>query len=95
MILALAAGHDSRLKPLTNSIPKPLLSVGTERLIEHNLKMLSVANIHEVVINIFHHANKIMDCLGNGERYGVTIYYPYEPNPLGTGRGIFFKPYHY
>ena len=63
-------------------------------LIEHNLKMLSVANIREVVINISHHAKKIMDCLCNGERYGVTIYYSYEPNPLGTGGGI-FKPYHY
>ena len=88
--MLLAAGRGARLKPLTNDIPKPLLSVGPYRLIEHNLCALKQAGIDEVVINVCYHAKKIIECVGDGRRYGLTIEYSYEQNtPLGTGGGIY------
>lgn len=88
--MILAAGRGSRLKPLTDTLPKPLLSIGSENLVEHNVKVLKQAGIDEVIINISHHAEQIVGHLGDGKRYGVTIHYSYERDRLlGTGGGIF------
>lgn len=87
--MILAAGRGSRLQPLTDTIPKPLLLVGKKTLIEYNLDLLNHAGIDDVVINVSHHAKQIMDFLGDGSRYGLTIQYSYEPEVLGTGGGIF------
>lgn len=88
--MLLAAGRGSRLQPLTDTTPKPLLIAGEHSLIEHNLIALYNAGVREVVINICHHAKQIMDRLGDGSRYGLTIEYSYEPGePLGTGGGIY------
>jgi len=87
--MLLAAGRGSRLKPLTDSTPKPLLTIGSVSLIEHNIQLLKQAGIHDVVINVCHHAEKIMATLGNGQRFGVNINYVQEgEHPLGTGGGI-------
>lgn len=88
--MILAAGRGSRLKPLTDTVPKPLLSAGSENLMEHNLKILRNIGVRGVVINISYHAKQIMDYLGDGKRYKVDIHYSYEKDqPLGTGGGIF------
>jgi len=64
--MILAAGRGERLRPLTNTIPKPLLDVGGKLLIEHHLEGLAVAGFREVVINISHLGDQIRDTLGNG-----------------------------
>lgn len=87
--MILAAGRGERLRPLTNTIPKPLLDVGGKLLIEHHLEGLAVAGFREVVINISHLGDQIRDTLGNGSTWGLNIHYSPEPEgALGTGGGI-------
>jgi len=89
--MLLAAGRGERMKSLTDNLPKPLLSVGSTTLIEHNLESLAKAGIKEVVINVCYRAQQIMHHVGDGKRFGMDITYSYEPDErlMGTGGGIF------
>ena len=84
----LAAGKGKRLLPFTEDNPKPLIKVGGISLIEHNLLSLRKSNIEEVVINLHHFGEKIINLLGDGSRYGMKISYSIEEELLGTGGGI-------
>ncbi len=86
--MILAAGLGTRMRPLTDSVPKPLLPVGQSTLIELHLEKLFKAGIRDVVINVSHLAEKIQQHLGNGERYGLCIHYSFEEEPLETAGGI-------
>jgi MurNAc alpha-1-phosphate uridylyltransferase len=87
--MILAAGRGERLRPLTDTTPKPLLEVGGKFLIEHHLESLAKAGFREVVINLSHLGDKIRDTLGNGSAWGLNINYsPEPPGALGTGGGI-------
>lgn len=87
--MIMAAGRGERLRPLTDDIPKPLLSVGGRALIEHTLIQLRGAGFNDIVINHAHLGHKIVNFLGDGSRYGVTIQYSAEPEgALETGGGI-------
>ena len=87
--MILAAGRGERLRPLTDSVPKPLLEVGGKLLIEHHLDHLAAAGFREVVINLSHLGDQIRDTLGNGNIWGLNIHYsPEPPGALGTGGGI-------
>jgi len=87
--MILAAGRGERLRPLTDTTPKPLLEVGGKLLIEHHLDHLATAGFREVVINLSHLGDQIRDVLGNGSSRGLTIHYsPEPPGALGTGGGI-------
>jgi len=87
--MILAAGRGERLRPLTDETPKPLLSVGGRGLIEHVLWALSRAGVTRIVINHAHLGSQIVDRLGDGSRYGVSIRYCAEPEgALETGGGI-------
>ncbi|MCC7254783.1 MAG: nucleotidyltransferase family protein [Dokdonella sp.] len=84
-----AAGRGERMRPLTDTTPKPLLEVGGKRLIEHHLEKLAAIGIAEVVINISHLAEQFPAALGDGSRWGLRIHYSDEgPVPLETGGGI-------
>jgi MurNAc alpha-1-phosphate uridylyltransferase len=88
--MILAAGRGERMRPLSDSIPKPLLKVGMQSLIEKQLQAFAAIGIQEVVINVAYHAKKIISELGDGKNYGLKILYSYEENgPYGTGGGIF------
>jgi MurNAc alpha-1-phosphate uridylyltransferase len=87
--MILAAGRGERMRPLTDSTPKPLLQVGGKRLIEYHLEALAGAGFHEVVINHAHLGEQIEQVLGDGSRYGVSIHYSCEGEALETGGGIF------
>ena len=84
----LAAGKGKRLLPFTEDNPKPLIKVGGISLIEHNLLSLRKSNIEEVVINLHHFGEKIINLLGDGSRYCMKISYSIEEELLGTGGGI-------
>ena len=85
----LAAGRGERLRPLTDTTPKPLLQVGQHRLIEYHLYNLAAAGIKQVVINTSWLGDQIQQELGDGHRYGVTIEYSDEgENILETAGGI-------
>ena len=86
--MILAAGRGSRLAPLTDEIPKPLLEVQGQPLICHQLKRLKRAGIERVVINLFHLGHSIRQELGDGRRFGLSIAYSEEPELLETGGGI-------
>ena len=83
--LVLAAGYGERLRPLTDSIPKPLVEIGGRPLIHYPLLLLRSADIHEVAINVHHLADKIEAAVGRGDELGLTITYSPEPILLGTG----------
>ena len=88
--MILAAGRGERLRPLTNTTPKPLLEVEGKPLVVHHLERLRDAGFTHILINTSWLAEKIQDHLGDGSRYGVQIQYSYEgPEPLETGGGIF------
>jgi MurNAc alpha-1-phosphate uridylyltransferase len=86
--MILAAGRGERMGQLTVETPKPLIKVAGHHLIEYSLYALKKAGIHEIVINVSYHADQIKHALGNGERYGVNIYYSDEETALETGGGI-------
>jgi len=86
--LILAAGLGTRLRPLTENLPKPLLPIGGRPLIYYNLLLLKKYGITEIRINVHHHAKKIMDELGDGASIGMQITYSEEAQILGTGGGI-------
>ena len=87
--MILAAGFGSRLKPITDKIPKPLIKIGNEAIIERHLRNLKKANIKNVIINVSHLAEKIIEEIGNGSNYGLEITYSHERNrPLETLGGI-------
>jgi N-acetyl-alpha-D-muramate 1-phosphate uridylyltransferase len=87
--MLLAAGRGERLRPITDSLPKPLVEVAGKPLIVYHLEALARAGIADVVINLSWLGEKIRAALGDGSRYGVRIAYSEEgPAPLETGGGI-------
>jgi MurNAc alpha-1-phosphate uridylyltransferase len=87
--MILAAGKGERMRPLTLTTPKPLVRVGGVPLIEYHLRALAAAGFSEVVINHAWLGQQIEDYLGDGSRYGLSIQYSPEGEPLETGGGIF------
>jgi NDP-sugar pyrophosphorylase family protein len=86
--MILAAGLGTRLRPLTDTCPKPLIDVGGQPMIAFPLALIRSASIVEVAINLHHHGEQIRQALGHGENYGVRITYFEEPRILDTGGGI-------
>lgn len=86
--MILAAGRGTRLAPLTDSTPKPLLDVGGEPLLFRHLRSLQSAGISDVVINVHHLADQIIDAVGDGSRFGLRVQISLEAEPLETGGGI-------
>ena len=72
-VMILAAGVGERMRPLTDHTPKPLLQVGGEPLIAHHLRRLAQAGFSELVINVSHLAQQIIDYCNDGSRWGLTI----------------------
>ena len=86
--MILAAGLGTRLRPLTDVTPKPLLPVAGTPMIVWNLLLLRRHGIREVVINLHHLGEMIPQALGDGVSLGMRLIYSYEPVILGTGGGI-------
>ena len=86
--MILAAGLGERMRPLTDHTPKPLLEVAGIPLIEYHLRQLAAADFADVVVNVSHLAQQIVDFCGDGSRWGLNIHYSHEPAPLETAGGI-------
>ena len=87
--MILAAGRGERMRPLTDSTPKPLLPVGGKPLIVWHLERLAAAGFREVVINHAHLGEQIEAALGDGSKFGLHIHYsPEPPSALETAGGI-------
>jgi NDP-sugar pyrophosphorylase family protein len=83
--LVLAAGMGERLRPLTDTMPKPMLELGGRPLIHYALAMIRRGGITEVAINVHHLASAVRSGLGDGSALGLRITYAPEPVLLGTG----------
>ena len=88
--MVLAAGRGERMRPITDTLPKPLVPVAGKPLIGYHLEKLAKAGIRDVAINLSWLGERIRGALGDGQDYGVSIAYSDEgPVPLETGGGIF------
>jgi len=86
--MILAAGRGERMRPLTDHTPKPLLPVAGAPLLEHHIRRLAAAGLREMVINVSHLGQQVMDYCGDGRRWGVSIAWSPEPEALETAGGI-------
>jgi MurNAc alpha-1-phosphate uridylyltransferase len=87
--MILAAGRGERMRPLTDTVPKPLLAAGGRPLIVRLIDVLVAAGFRELVINHSYLGSAIEAALGDGARYGARIDYSPEPRgALETGGGI-------
>lgn len=88
--MILAAGRGERMRPLTDTTPKPLLRIGGQTMIERHVHALARAGFTDLVINYAHLGEQIEKALGDGDAYGVEIAYsPETGGALETGGGIF------
>jgi len=76
--MILAAGLGTRMRPLTDKTPKPLLKVGGIPLIVWHIERLAHDGFKEIVINVAHLGDQIMEVLGDGSEWGVSIHYSDE-----------------
>ena len=86
--MILAAGRGERLRPLTDTTPKPLVEVAGETLLGRHLARLSRAGFERVVINVSHLAERIVARFGEGAQFGLRIDWSREAEPLETAGGI-------
>ena len=84
----LAAGFGTRLEPLTHELPKALIPVATVPAIQYAIRLLAVAGVEEVFVNLYHLGDQIEAALGNGQHLGIRLRYSREPELLGTGGGL-------
>jgi MurNAc alpha-1-phosphate uridylyltransferase len=87
-VMLLAAGLGERMRPLTDHTPKPLLRVAGVPLLEHHIRALVAAGFNDLVINVSHLAQQIIDYCGDGRRWEATIAWSVESEPLETAGGI-------
>jgi len=84
----IAGGLGKRLRPLTEDRPKPLIEVGGRPIIEWQIRWLSRYGVDTVVVLAGYHREKLIEFLGSGSRFGVSVVYVVEEEPLGTGGAI-------
>jgi NDP-sugar pyrophosphorylase family protein len=82
--LMLAAGEGQRLRPLTLSMPKPMVPVGGRPILEHLVALLRRHGIVEIAINLHYRPDAIVEYFGDGKRFGVELTYSHETHLLGS-----------
>lgn len=83
--IILAGGKGTRLSPLTDHLPKPLVPILGKPMIDYVLEHLAEAGLCEIAIAVAHLGQMIVDYVGDGSRFGLRISYLYEETPQGTG----------
>ncbi len=86
--MILAAGEGRRLRPLTESTPKPMLPVAGRPLLAHLIELLRRHGVREIGINLHHLPEAIPAYLGDGRRFGLRVSYSPEERPLGSAGGV-------
>lgn len=86
--ILLASGEGTRLRPLTDSKPKVMMTIGERPVLEYNLKMLTKANIKDIIINLYHQKDAITGYFGDGNNFGVKITYSHEDRLYGTAGAV-------
>ena len=86
--LILAGGEGTRLRPLTSTVPKPVVPLANRPFISFMISWLRRHGVDEVILSCGFMADRVRDVLGDGESLGVTLRYVEEPHPLGTGGAL-------
>jgi dTDP-glucose pyrophosphorylase len=84
----MAGGRGERLRPLTDTLPKPMLKLGDKPIIEHSIDRLISYGIENIYISVNYLKEKIIDYFGDGTEKGINIRYIEEQKPLGTAGGL-------
>jgi NDP-sugar pyrophosphorylase family protein len=84
----LAGGEGTRLRPLTLSVPKPVVPILDRPLLRHQLDLLSAAGIDEIVFSVAYEPRRVRAVFGDGRDLGKSIVYAVETTPLGTGGAV-------
>jgi NDP-sugar pyrophosphorylase family protein len=84
----LAGGEGTRLRPLTLSVPKPVVPVVDRPFLRHQLDLLATVGVHEVVFSIAYQPERLRSVFGDGGLLGKRIHYAVEDTPLGTGGAV-------
>jgi NDP-sugar pyrophosphorylase family protein len=82
--IILAGGKGTRLKPMTNFLPKPMLRIQDKPILEHNIDLLKRHGVKDIIISIGEKGDKIKEHFGDGSQFGVNLSYIEEDEPLGT-----------
>ena len=91
-VFLMAGGFGTRLSPLTDSCPKPMLKVGGRPILETQILNFKKMGFHHFYISTHYMPEMIKDYFGDGSAYGVSITYIHEEKPLGTGGAIGLLP---
>lgn len=91
-VFIMAGGFGTRLKPLTDNCPKPMLPIGNKPMLQHTIERLKRQGFHNFFISLHYLPEKIKEYFGDGDSMGVKISYVYEDAPLGTGGAIGLLP---
>src|SRR3989304_9455125 len=84
----LAAGRGNRMEPLSSKLPKPLLPIGNKPLIVYHIEYLKELEIDEVIIVAGYLKEKIVEYLGDGEKFGIKIRYVSQKKALGIAHAV-------
>lgn len=91
-VFIMAGGFGTRLQPLTDHCPKPMLRVGDKPMLEHLITQFVSHGFHKFYISTHYLPEVIRNHFGDGERWNVEIEYVYEDTPLGTGGALGLLP---
>ena len=91
-VFLMAGGFGTRLRPLTNDCPKPMLPVGGKPILQLILENFIAAGFRRFYISVHYMSERIKTYFGDGSRWGVTIRYVEETTPLGTGGALGLIP---
>ena len=83
-VVVMAGGKGTRLRPLTENTPKPLLKVGEKSILEHNIHRLSLFGMDDFWISVNYLGEQIEEHFGNGNHKNLNIEYVWEAEPMGT-----------
>ena len=86
--MILAAGEGQRLRPLTDHLPKPMLPLAGQPLLEHTIIHLRNCGITDLAINLYHLPSSVMDYFGDGRHWGINLRYSLEEHLLGSAGGV-------
>ncbi len=86
--MVMAAGLGTRLKPLTLTVPKPMVPVANRPIMEHILRLLRRHDLGEVIANLHWFPETVRDRFGDGSELGIELAYSYEEQLLGTAGGV-------
>jgi NDP-sugar pyrophosphorylase family protein len=84
----LAGGLGTRMRPITETIPKPMISVAGKPFLQHQLELLSRAGIERALLLVAYLGQQIQEYFGDGAKFGCKVSYSFETSPLGTGGAL-------